>query len=93
MIDMAWDNLEWRRDQMLIEADLHCEVMELTKRIDEIERRELHKTIRLWRAFVKLQQQAIAKRAPQWTQRAIEKALDKCEEQILALGGEVPIDP
>lgn len=89
----TWDELEWQRDQMLIEADMHCEVMDLSKRIDAIEKRELHKAVKLWRDFAKLQQQAIARSAPSWTQRAIDKAMTKCEEQILALGGELPIDP
>lgn len=89
---LSWDPLEWERDERLIEADMHCEVMELSKRIDEIERRELHKAVNLWRSFVKLQAQAEARRAPQWTQRAILKALEKCEAQIEALGGETPYD-
>ena len=89
---LSWDPLEYEREQLVIEADMHCEVMELSKRIDEIERRELHKAVNLWRSFVQLQAQAEARRAPQWTQRAILKALDKCEAQIRALGGEPPVD-
>jgi hypothetical protein len=75
---------------MLIEADMHEEVLSLTAQIDAIERRELARAIGLYRKFDRLSELAETARRPRWTRMAIVLAKTRCAKAILELGGEVP---
>lgn len=88
----TWDDTEWMRDDMILEADRFEEMTYLTKQIDELERRELRRAVDLYKNTVKMYNVATTKPTPPWVMRAIEKLLLKCEQQITALGGEVPYD-
>lgn len=85
--DWPWDDGEWRRDELTIEADRYDDEQRWMAEMDRIERRELLLALNQLRKF-----QALAKRktASRWTMRLIERSIEECKSQVLALGGTLP---
>jgi hypothetical protein len=83
-----WDATEYLRDELVINADTYEEV-ELSSRGIPI-RDELRFAIATWHRLAGLANKAEAQGSTADVKARIHRAIDKCESQIIRLGGEVP---
>jgi hypothetical protein len=83
-----WDATEYLRDELVINADTFEEAQLFSRGVTM--RDELRSAIATWHRLAGLANKAEAQGSTADVKARIHRAIDKCESQIIRLGGAVP---